>query len=229
MKTESLLLILLLFFSSSCVKKEAENDSQSLQKESLYTQEALVAMLDTIWVTEQLPIRLRDSLGRVYGYESEEFNEQNEIYHKNHDVNEKKILKLLDTHGWPSVNSIGESGNLTICNVLQHSGIEVRKKYIPMMKKAVAEKGLAPRLLARAEDRLATDRGELQIYGGQIKYYPQTKSFDVWPIADPKNVDKRRAEIGLAPMAEFLASRRHPLTWDLEKQIKRTEAFQMNK
>lgn len=56
------------------------------------------------------------------------------------------------------------------------------------------EKELAPRLLARAEDRLATDRRGLQIYGGQIKYYPKTKSFNVWPIMDPENVDQRRAK-----------------------------------
>ena len=65
-----------------------------------------------------------------------------------------------------------------------------------------------------------------QVYGGQIKYYPKTKSFDVWPIADPENVDKRRADIGLEPMAEFLKNRRTPLEWNLEEQIKRTEAFQ---
>jgi hypothetical protein len=190
------------------------------------TKAQLVAMLDTMWRTEQEPIRVRDSLGKVYGYESEEFQKQNEVYHKNHDLNEKKLLDLLDTQGWPDINIVGEQGHLTICNVLQHSGIEVRKKYIPMMKEAVKEKGLAPRLLARSEDRLATDRGELQIYGGQIKYYPETKSFNVWPILDPENVDKRRAEIGLAPMAEFLANLRNPLKWDLEEQINRTEAFQ---
>lgn len=206
---------------------EKRNRNVAIKPDNISATKAqLVAMLDTMWRTEQEPIRVRDSLGKVYGYESEEFQKQNEVYHKNHDLNEKKLLDLLDTQGWPDINIVGEQGHLTICNVLQHSGIEVRKKYIPMMKEAVKEKGLAPRLLARSEDRLATDRGELQIYGGQIKYYPETKSFNVWPILDPENVDKRRAEIGLAPMAEFLANLRNPLKWDLEEQINRTEAFQ---
>ena len=200
-----------------------------MEKESEIDQEYLMAMLDTIWITEQEPIRLRDSLGKVHGYESEEFQKQNEIYHKNHDINEKKILEILDTQGWPGKNIIGEQGSLTICNVLQHSGLEVRNKYLPMMRKAVEEKELAPRLLARAEDRLATDRGELQIYGGQIKYYPETKSFNVWPIMDPENVDQRRAEIGLEPMAEFLGDLRNPLEWDLEEQIRRTKEFELER
>jgi hypothetical protein len=220
-----LILVTLLLSMVSC-SIETEDDQPSNSDKS---EKNLRAILDTIWRSEQEPIRLRDSLGKVHGYESEEFQQQNEIYHSTHDLNEKKILGILDTQGWPDITIVGEQGHLTICNVLQHSGIEVRKKYIPMMKKAVKEKGLAPRLLARSEDRLATDRGELQIYGGQIKYYPETKSFNVWPIIDPENVDKRRAEIGLVPMAEFLANLRNPLAWDVEEQIQRTEAFKRGK
>lgn len=192
--------------------------------QNVSTTKNLKAVLETVWQSEQVPIRVRDSLGKVYGYESVEFQRQNEIYHRNHDINEKKILAILDTQGWPGKNIIGEKGNLTICNVLQHSDVEIRKRYLPMMQKAVKVKGLAPWLLARAEDRLATDRGDLQIYGGQIKYYPETKSFNVWPIYDPANVDKRRASIGLGPIAEFLKNR-FGLEWNLEEQIKRTAAF----
>lgn len=219
-----IILFLSLFTIISCSNKPEKVQSSTTEK----SQESLVAILDTIWRTEQEPIQVRDSLGKVYGYESVEFQRQNEVYHQNHDINEKKILKILDTQGWPSKNIIGEQGNLTICNVLQHSDTEIRKKYLPMMQKAVKEKELAPRLLARAEDRLATDRGDLQIYGGQIKYYPETKSFNVWPIIDPENVDQRRAEIGLEPIAEFLKNR-FDLEWNLEEQIKRTEEFEKEK
>ena len=220
-----ILLLFLLLVIISCSNKKENASSVETKKASL----DLVSILDTIWRTEQEPIRLRDSLGKVHGYESPEFNKQNEIYHRNHNINEKKILEILDVQGWPDKNVIGEQGNLTICNVLQHSDIEVRKKYLPMMRKAVDENKLAPRLLARAEDRLATDRGDLQIYGGQIKYYPETKSFDVWPIVDPENVDQRRAEIGLEPIADFLSNLRNPLQWNLEEQIKRTEDFKKEK
>ncbi|HSQ85909.1 MAG TPA: DUF6624 domain-containing protein [Desulfobacterales bacterium] len=214
---------------ASCKPGDRINHGEQVEQEQEIENEYLTAMLDTIWKTEQQPIRLRDSLGKVYGYESAKFKKQNEIYHKHHDMNEKKIREILDTQGWPSKNIIREQGNLTICNVLQHSGIEVREKYLPMMRKAVKEKGLDPGLLARAEDRLATDRGELQIYGGQIKYYPETKSFNVWPIMDPENVDHRRAEIGLEPMAEFLSNQRNQLAWDLEEQIRRTEEFELER
>jgi hypothetical protein len=118
----------------------------------------------------------------------------------------------------------GEQGNLTICNVIQHSGNEIRKKYIPLMKQAVNDKKLEPRFLVRAEDRIATEEGKPQIYGGQMKYYPETKSFNVWPVYDPVNIDQRRAEIGLGPIAEFLKNR-FDFEWNLEEQIERSEEF----
>ena len=175
-------------------------------------------------MSEQNPIRIRDQYMREYGLDSKQFLEQQEIYERNHVINEKKIKIFLDTNGWPSVEMVGEQGNITICNVLQHSPKDVREKYLPMMKNAVETKGLNPQLLVRAEDRLATDRGDLQIYGGQMKYYPETKSFNVWPVFDPENIDERRAKLDLPPIAPFL-KQRFDFDWDLDEQVKRTEEF----
>jgi hypothetical protein len=162
-----------------------------------------------------------------YGVDSKEFEKYQAIYEKNHVVNEQKIATILE-NGWPSKEKIGEQGNRTICNVIQHSDNEIRLKYLPMMKQAVKEHQLDPQFLVRAEDRIATERGALQIYGGQMKYYPETKSFNVWPVYDPVNIDKRRAEIGLRPIAEHLKDR-FDFEWNLQEQIKRTEVFEEEK
>ena len=189
------------------------------------TSENLKAVLDTIWRTEQGPIRLRDSLMEAYGADSKQFQEQQEIYEKNHVINERKVKSILDEYGWPTKEMIGEHGNWTICNVIQHSDNAIRLKYLPMMRQAVKEKKLEPRMLGRAEDRIATERGDLQVYGTQIKYYPETKTLNVWPVFDPVNVDKRRAAIGLGPISESLKNR-FDIEWNLEEQIKRSEKFE---
>ena len=203
-------------------------DSSNKKKDATVKTENLIAVLDTIWHTEQTPIRLRDSLMSVYGVDSELVKEQQELYEKNHAINEEKVKRILETYGWPSKELAGEQGNWTICNVIQHSDNTIRLKYLPMMRQAVKDKKLEPRFLVRAEDRIATERGDLQIYGGQMKYYPETKSFNVWPVLDPKNIDKRRAEIGLEPIAVFLKNR-FDFEWDLEEQLERTKAFELAK
>lgn len=209
------LLVLLVFSSCNTKTKEA-------------TEENLIALIDDIWKTEQEPIRLRDSLMAVHGVDSELVKEQQLIIDKNHIVNEDRVKKILDKHGWPTKDMIGERGNWTICNVIQHSDNEVRIQYLPMMRQAVKDKKLEPRFLVRAEDRIATERGDLQIYGGQMKYYPETKSFNLWPVFDPENIDKRRTAIGLDSIAIFLKNR-FDFEWNLEEQIKRTKEFELNK
>lgn len=209
-------LLLVMGCTNNPKKKEA-----SAKKE---TQENLIAVIDTIWQTEQGPIRLRDSLINLYGADSKQVKEQQIIIDKNHRINENIVKDILEKYGWPAKEIIGERGNWTICNVIQHSDNSVRVQYLPMMRQAVKDKKLQPRFLVRAEDRIATERGDLQIYGGQMKYYPETKSFNLWPVFDPENIDKRRTAIGLDSIAIFLKNR-FDFEWNLEEQIKRTEEF----
>ena len=216
-----IIILLLILLSFSCLDKTNTVKTQ----EPKQTNEQLIAMLDSIWTTEQQPITLRDSMIELYGADSKEAEKYQLIYEKNHVINEEKITNLLDTYGWPKKEVIGEQGNWTICNVIQHAENDVRIKYLPMMKEAVLEKQLQPRFLVRAQDRIATEQGQLQIYGGQMKYYPETKSFNVWPVFEPENIDKRRAEIGLEPIAEFLKARFN-FDWNLEEQIQRSKEFE---
>lgn len=182
-------------------------------------------VLDTVWNMEQIPIRKRDSIMRIEGDQSEQFKYYQKLVKKNHAINEIKVKNILDHYGWPSHEDVGDRGNWTISNVLQHSSLEVREYYIPLMKQAVLDGQLEARFLVRAEDRIATDKGELQLYGGQMKYYPETKSFNLWPVYDPENIDKRRAKIGLDPIAVFLKDR-FDFEWNLEEQIARSKAFE---
>lgn len=119
-----ILLIFILASIIACSNKQEKVQTPISEK----SEESLSAMLDTIWKTKQEPIRLRVSRGKVYGYKSVEFQNQNEVYHNNHDINEKRIRDILDSKGWPIKSIVGEQGNLTICNVLQHLDIESRKK-----------------------------------------------------------------------------------------------------
>jgi hypothetical protein len=55
------------------------------------------------------------------------------------------------------------------------------------------------------EDRMLMDKGEKQKYGSQVR---KSNGSDKWslhpPIQDPENVNKRRAEVGLEPIEEYL-------------------------
>ena len=56
----------------------------------MLNEENLIAILNTIYKAEQEPIRSRDAMMEKYGVESKQANEYQEIYERNHLVNEKK-------------------------------------------------------------------------------------------------------------------------------------------
>ena len=117
-----LLLLLTLLLTASYYETAKAQQSTALSPEEL------VAVLDTVYRTEQEPIRMRNAMMAEHGVESEEAQKYQEIYEKNHAINEKIVRDILDNTGWPEKRIIGERGNLTICNVIQHSSNEVRIK-----------------------------------------------------------------------------------------------------
>ena len=145
-----IIIVLIAIISISCSQEKKENKEKQSTKESSVDKEYLITVLDTIWRTEQEPIRLRDSIGRIDGYESKEFQKQQEICDKNHRINEKKVIEILENQGWLNEIEVGERGSLTICNVIQHSSNEIRLKYLPLMRDAVSKKKITTKVISKS-------------------------------------------------------------------------------
>jgi hypothetical protein len=96
-----------------------------------------------------------------------------------------------------------------------------------MMREAVKEGNADSKGLALLEDRVALGEGKKQIYGSQLEMDYTTNLYILSPMIDPDNVDKRRAEVGLKPIAEYLNF--FGLTWDVEKFKKSMEEYDAEK
>lgn len=201
--------------------KKVTTNNQQLQAN--YNQE-LVSLLDSMHQTDLQSLRKSRALRKEYGMQSKESKAQDAIGHAIQASNIAKVADILAEYGYPGEEIIGEAGAYVLYSMIQHSNEQTRPKYVPIMKKAVQQGNCRAIYLTSIEDRIATYQGALQIYGNQVKYYPETKTFDVWPIQNPAAVDKRRAKIGLRPIAIRLKSRFN-LDWDLEKQKIRTATF----
>lgn len=180
----------------------------------------LVELLDSV-INEDQKYRMQiDDTIKKYGNGSTEVNEFWKKIHVVDSVNLIIISKILDERGWLGSNVIGKSGNSTLFLVIQHSDLETQVKYLPMMREAVKNGGAEPSDLALLEDRVALRQGKKQIYGSQIKCFHDEKCV-VDPIEDPDNVDKRRAEVGLQPLAEYV--KQWDIIWNVEQHKKEQE------
>lgn len=155
------------------------------------------------------------SATKEHGYKSPIADSLGKIMDHKDSINLIKVLKILEERGWVGKDKVGAQANLTLFLVIQHSDLKIQEKYLPLMRKAVREGNANGSSLALLEDRVALGQGKRQMYGSQIFRNAETNEFYVAPLEDPDNVDKRRTELGLAPIAEYVT--KWGLIWDIEK------------
>jgi len=143
---------------------------------------------------------------KTYGFSSSEMKDLQYKMRKQDRTNLSYVKKTLDKNNWIGYNIIGYKANQTLFLVIQHADSTTQEKYLPMLRQAVIEKKAFAHDLALLEDRVLLKRGLKQLYGSQIKCDSTGKNCWILPIEDEKNVDKRRKEMGLPPLAEYVKS-----------------------
>jgi hypothetical protein len=193
------------------VKSNKEKAEANLNK-------PLVAMLDSVYVEDQKYRQQLGELEKKYSWDSKEMQAHWKIIREKDSVNLIKIKAILDKHGWLGADVVGQQGASTLFLVIQHADHGTQVKYLPMMRDAVKQGKAHPANLALLEDRVALGQGKRQIYGSQIGQDNDTHTYFVFPLEDPDNVDKRRADVGLGPLAEYVSM--WQIKWDVEQYKK---------
>lgn len=193
------------------IKSNKEKAEANLDK-------TLVATLDSIFNDDQNGRQQLKEVEAIYGVDSKELKAHWKMISEKDSINLIKVKTILDTRGWLGEDVVGEQGNTTLFLIIQHSDIKTQERYLPMMRQAVKNGKAKGSSLALLEDRVALRQGRMQIYGSQINRDIKTQSYYVSPLEDPDNVDKRRAEVGLQPLAEYLLN--WNLVWDVEQYKK---------
>ena len=195
-----------------------EQIKSNKEKAEVNLDRTLVAILDSIFDDDQNGRVQLHEIETKYGSGSAELKAQWMLISEKDSINLIKVKNILDTKGWLGEDVVGEKGNTTLFLVIQHADIATQEHYLPMMREAVKNGKAKASNLALLEDRVALRQGRKQIYGSQINRDQKTQEFYVSPLEDPDNVDKRRAEVGLQPLAVYLSN--WDLKWDVEQYKK---------
>ncbi|MGV3613976.1 MAG: DUF6624 domain-containing protein [Fimbriimonas sp.] len=111
---------------------------------------------------------------------------------------------LLAKRGWPGKSVLGEKGSNKVWLMVQHCDRDrpFQMFALELLAKAVKKGEASGQNLAYLTDRVRVGMGQPQVYGTQMT------SAGGWlramPVEDPANVDKRRAEVGLGPLEEYV-------------------------
>lgn len=133
--------------------------------------------------------------------------------------NTARLKEIIAAHGWPGRSLVGEDGADAAWLILQHAGSAVttigsadnhafRRACIPLLTAAVHSGDAHPRHLAHVMDGVAWVAGEPPVYAVLSTSYSIVDGHPVFagPV-DVDDIDRRRADIGLPPLATDVARR----------------------
>ena len=158
--------------------------------------------LDSLYETDQA---LRSRLQEVIlesGFESEEGQRLWQVQQAIDEANFKRIEKIVGADGWPDRRVLGDKASMAVFLIVQHAAPEQQKRFLPVLREAVAEGKARAQDLALLEDRVLMSEGNKQLYGSQLQEDGQG-GWTFYPIEDEANVDRRREAVGLPPLSEY--------------------------
>ncbi len=149
----------------------------------------------------------KDSIAKAFGISPSElwgYIQSNML--KTDSSNLLFIEEVFNKYGYPGKSLVGAKTNEVAWNVIQHS--DKIPQYISLIRKAGKEKELPFTLVAKMEDRYLMNQKKEQIYGTQACGGCLSNGVNspvIWPIKDPKFVNKRRRKAGFEQTIEEYA------------------------
>ncbi len=123
-----------------------------------------------------------------------------------HRANAEALGRLLDEHGWPGRNLVGERASEAAWLIAVHAiGLpEFQRRCLALLTRAADAGEAPPRHAAMLEDGIRSREGRPQRYGTHLDW-DEHGQLSPWPsLEDAAHVDARRASVGLPPLAEAL-------------------------
>jgi hypothetical protein len=146
------------------------------------------------------------------------FGGYNPVMRAVHDRNAARLQAIIEAHGWPGERQVGKEAAEAAWQIAQHAIAqpEFQRRVLILLQQAVQE-GNAPTLqAAMMEDRIRCFEGRPQRYGTQFDWDAEGRMSPL-PIDDPDQVDIRRREIGLEPLALQVHRHRAAMADDAEQ------------
>ena len=113
-----------------------------------------------------------------------------------------RMKEIVNTYGWPGRSLVGTEASGAAWLLVSHSqDAPFQRQALELMKK-MGPCEVEPTYLAYLTDRVLLAEGKKQLYGSYPTRGPNGELIPQ-PIEDEANLDRRRAELGLQPFAEY--------------------------
>lgn len=117
------------------------------------------------------------------------------------------VLKnIVAKHGYPGFDLVGKESSHRFWLLVQHcdADLDFQKLMLEQMQQEVKKDNAGKSDFAYLVDRVNSNQGKPQVYGTQVEVKDILTGYTPKLIADPEKVNKRRQEMGLPPLEEYL-------------------------
>jgi hypothetical protein len=117
--------------------------------------------------------------------------------------NTERMKEIISEYGWPGYKLVGRDGSNNAWLLVQHSeDNEFQKECLVLLEKAARNGDASWKNVAYLTDKILVGEGKKQIYGTQFK--KDNGNMVPYPIEDAINVNKRREEVGLGTLEDYM-------------------------
>jgi hypothetical protein len=138
----------------------------------------------------------------LYAIRKAELRRLSETLRRVDERNTERLGEIVERYGWPTNTLVGKGGAKAAWLLVQHADAnpKFQRKCLDLMARLPAEE-VNRTDFAYLTDRVLLAEGKKQVYGTQFTF--ENGKCKPRPLEDEANVDKRRAEVGLPPLAEY--------------------------
>ena len=113
-----------------------------------------------------------------------------------------EIDRIHEQYGWLKASVAGKDAAHMFWVLVQHQDVELQRRLLPEMERAVSEREASRADYALLYDRVMVGEGQLQRWGSQTKCVDGKAVLD--PVEDPEGLDDRRRGLFMQPVEQYL-------------------------
>ncbi|MFO0357756.1 MAG: DUF6624 domain-containing protein [Sphingobacteriaceae bacterium] len=169
----------------------------------------LIQIIDSLIIEDQKYRSLIRHYDNTHSKENSNELERNLIARKmklTDSLNYFELVKIIEKFGYPNFDLVGEESSNNFWALVQHQDrhISFQDSVLKLLKKEVDNNKASKSNYAYLVDRLLVNKNKKQIYGTQVRLNRKGDTYEPEPVKDKKNLNKRRAEMGLTPIEEYI-------------------------
>ena len=175
--------LVILFISPATLAQIDQNSQQQLVKMAEQVQEIRESLKK--YNQENIPLALQELVLEI------------------DNIHIQTLQNIIDLHGWPTKDKVGEKGVQAAFLLVKHSeNLVFQQDMLPLIIQSFLDKeGIAGKDVAQFTDNVSIRLGKKQVFGTQSKLINGKIIFA--PIENEDSVDSLRAQMGMSTLAEY--------------------------